>query len=82
MTLLAMLRSECHCTKPTYPPPKITKSQNHKITGGGGGDVINVIKCDTEAEVTEVTEEIERPSDRETAEKTPSPFVRDFVLVT
>ena len=25
--------------------PEITKSQNHKITGGGG-DVINVIKCD------------------------------------
>ena len=29
MTLLATLRSECHCTEPTSPPHK---SQNHKIT--------------------------------------------------
>ena len=42
--------------------PNITKSRNHAITGGGG-DVINVIKCDTESEESE---EIERPSDRET----------------
>ena len=48
--------------------PNITKSRNHAITGGGG-DVINVIKCDTESEESEEIEGPQRPRDQGDREK-------------
>ena len=44
--------------------PEITKSQNHIITGGGGG-VINVIKCD-KSETEETSEEASEPTPSDT----------------
>ena len=48
--------------------PNITKSRNHAITGGGG-DVINVIKCDTESVESVEIERPQRPRDQGDREK-------------